>query len=40
VGGNPWRTWSSKTAFKAGDWTVTVTDAGGNTLKELKFTVQ
>ena len=40
VGGDPWRTWSSKTAFKAGDWTVTVSDAAGNTLKELKFTVQ
>lgn len=40
VGGNPWRTWSSKTAFKAGEWTVTVSDASGNTLKELKFTVQ
>ena len=40
VGGNPWRTWSSKTAFKAGEWTVTVSDAGGNALKELKFTVQ
>ncbi|HTT38545.1 MAG TPA: DUF2914 domain-containing protein [Burkholderiales bacterium] len=40
VGGSPWRTWSSKTAFKAGEWTVTVSDAGGNTLKEMKFTVQ
>jgi hypothetical protein len=40
IGGNPWRTWSTKTAFKAGDWTVTVTDAGGQVLKEIKFTVQ
>jgi hypothetical protein len=40
IGGNPWRTWSTKTAFKAGDWTVTVTDAGGQVLKEMKFTVQ
>ena len=40
VGGSPWRTWSSKTAWKAGDWTVTVTDAGDQVLKELKFTVQ
>jgi hypothetical protein len=40
IGGNPWRTWSTKTAFKAGDWTVTVTDADGQVLKEMKFTVQ
>jgi hypothetical protein len=40
VGGNPWRTWSNKTAWKAGDWTVTVTDAGGQVLKELTFKVQ
>jgi len=40
VGGSPWRTWSSKTAWKAGEWTVTVTDAGDQVLKELKFTVQ
>ena len=40
IGGNPWRTWSTKTAYKAGDWTVTVTDAGGQVLKEMKFTVQ
>lgn len=40
VGGNPWRTWSSKTAWKAGDWTVTITDAGGQVLKELTFKVQ
>jgi len=40
VGGNPWRTFASKTAYKAGDWTVTVTDASGQVLKEMKFTVQ
>ena len=40
VGGNPWRTFASKTAYKAGDWTVTVTDAGGQVLKQMKFTVQ
>jgi hypothetical protein len=40
VGGNPWRTHASKTAYKAGDWTVTVTDANDHVLKELKFTVQ
>lgn len=40
VGGNPWRTWSSKTVSAAGQWTVTVSDAGGTSLKELTFTVQ
>ena len=40
VGGTPWRTWSSKTLHKAGSWTVTVTDAGGATLKEMTFTVK
>ena len=40
IGGSPWRTWATKTAVKAGDWTVTVTDASGNTLKELSFKVQ
>jgi hypothetical protein len=40
VGGNPWRTWSSKTAWKAGDWTVTISDASGQVLKELTFKVQ
>jgi hypothetical protein len=40
VGGSPWRTWSSKTAWKAGDWTVTISDASDQVLKELKFTVQ
>jgi hypothetical protein len=40
VGGPTWRTWSSKTLWKAGDWTVTVTDAGGHVLQEVAFTVQ
>jgi hypothetical protein len=40
VGGNPWRTWSSKTAWKAGEWTATVSSASGEVLKEVKFTVQ
>ena len=40
VGASAWRTWSTKTLHKAGDWTVTVTDASGTTLKELTFKVQ
>jgi len=40
VGGDPWRTHASKTAYKAGDWTVIVTDANDQVLKEMKFTVQ
>jgi hypothetical protein len=40
VGGSPFRTWAAKTVAKAGDWTVTVSDASGNALKELKFTVK
>lgn len=40
VGGSPWRTWSSKTLWKAGDWTVTVTAPTGEVLKEVSFTVQ
>jgi hypothetical protein len=40
IGGSPWRTWSSKTAWKAGEWTVTVTSPGGDVLKEMTFTVQ
>lgn len=40
VGGDPWRTWSDKGAFKAGDWTVTVTDAAGTTLKDMAFKVK
>jgi len=37
VGGSPWRTWSYKTIDAAGSWTVTVTDAEGTVLKEMKF---
>jgi hypothetical protein len=40
VGGSPWRTWSSKTAWKAGEWKATVTSSTGETLKEVTFTVQ
>ena len=38
--GSSWRTWSYKTAYTAGDWTVTVTDADGNVLKEMAFKVE
>lgn len=40
IGGSPWRTWAVKTAFKLGDWTVTVTDNTGNVLKEMSFKVE
>ena len=40
VGGSPWRTWCYKTAFLAGDWTVTVTDSKGEVLKEISFKVK
>lgn len=40
IGGSPWRTWSYKTCSIAGPWTVTVTDAQGNVLKDLTFTVE
>ncbi len=40
VGGSFWRTWSYKTLSDAGEWTVTVADADGNVLKELKFDVK
>jgi hypothetical protein len=40
VGGSGWRTWSSKTLAKAGEWTVTVTDANDQVLDETSFTVQ
>ncbi|HTP13056.1 MAG TPA: DUF2914 domain-containing protein [Bacteroidota bacterium] len=39
VGGTPWRTWSYKTLADTGAWTVTVTDAEGNVLKEMNFEV-
>jgi hypothetical protein len=40
IGGSPWRTWSYKTCYIAGPWTVTVTDAQGTVLKEMGFTVE
>ena len=40
IGGPSWRTWAYKTAFKAGAWSVTVTDSTGATLKDLAFTVK
>jgi hypothetical protein len=40
VGGSPWRTWCYKTAAVAGEWTVTVADAKGSVLKEMKFQVK
>ena len=40
IGGSPWRTWANKTLWMAGEWTVTVTDGGGQVLKEIKFQVQ
>jgi hypothetical protein len=40
IGGSPWRTWATKTATKAGDWSVSVTDTAGNVLKEMMFKVE
>ena len=40
IGGSPWRTLASKTVRTSGDWTVTVTDAKGNVLKEMSFKVE
>ena len=40
IGGSPWRTWATKTLHLPGEWTVTVTDAAGNTLNEATLTVQ
>ena len=40
IGGSPWRTWSTKTLHLPGEWTVTVSDAAGNTLNEATLTVQ
>lgn len=40
IGGSPWRTWASKTAYSAGNWLVTVTDNTGKVLKEISFKVQ
>ena len=40
IGGSPWRTWAYKTAWLAGDWSVTVTSPAGEVLKEMQFTVK
>ena len=40
IGGSPWRTWANKTLWQAGDWKATVTDSGGQVLKEITFQVQ
>ena len=40
IGGSPWRTWSYKTLYSAGDWKVKVTDSAGDLLKELEFKVK
>ena len=37
VGGPTYHTWAYKTAAIAGAWTVSVSDASGNVLKELNF---
>jgi hypothetical protein len=39
VGASTWRTWAYKTAWKAGTWKVTVSDAKGNVLLEKSFQV-
>jgi hypothetical protein len=41
IKGNSWRTWSCKKvpASWTGNWEVRVTDAGGNVLKSVTFTV-
>ena len=40
VGGDPWRTWAFATAYYPGEWTVSVTDDKGTSLKEMTFTVK
>ena len=40
IGGSPWRTWATKTLHIAGDWSVTVSDAAGNTLNEAALKVE
>jgi hypothetical protein len=40
IGGNSWRTWSSKTLWQAGAWTVTVTGPDDAVLAEIAFTVE
>lgn len=39
VGGASWRTWSSKTLWKAGGWSVEVRDAAGTSLHRIAFDV-
>ena len=40
IGGNPWRTWAYRTAYKVGEWTVTITDNEGQVIKELNYHVR
>lgn len=40
IGGSPWRTWATKTLHLPGDWSVTVSDAAGNTLNEASLKVE
>jgi hypothetical protein len=40
IGGTPWRTWAYKTAWLTGEWSVTVSTASGEVLKEMNFTVK
>jgi len=40
IGGSPWRTWATKTLHLPGDWSVTVSDAAGNTLNETSLKVE
>ena len=40
IGGSPWRTWAAKTVSFVGDWSVSVSDAAGNVLKEAQFKVE
>ena len=39
IGGSPWRTWARKTLFRAGEWTVRVTDADGRELLKQALAV-
>lgn len=40
IGGDSWRTWSSKTLWQAGTWKVTVTGPNDEVLAEVEFTVE
>jgi hypothetical protein len=40
VGGNPWRTWATKTLTRKGEWTVSVAGPDGSVLKQLEFKVR